>query len=179
MEGAAPVKILIAFYSRKGANYADGRIVNLPVGNTEAAARMIQKLAGGDLFEIDTVKPYPTDYQKTTEVAQRELGQNARPELTGRVDGMEAYDVVILGYPNWWDTMPMAVWTFLESYDFGGKTLLPLCTHEGSGMGRSESDIRTLCPGAKVLKGLAIKGSRVQRSGEDIEAWLAKTGLLG
>lgn len=173
------MKILIAFYSRKGANYVSGDIVDLPVGNTEIAAGMIQRRTGGDLFKIDTVKPYPADYQKATEIAQRELNQNARPELTSRVDHMGAYDTVILGYPNWWSAMPMAVCTFLESYDFSGKTILPLCTHEGSGMGHSENDIKTLCPGAKVMKGLAIKGSQVQRAGKDIEAWLKKSGLIG
>ena len=173
------MRILIAYYSRKGANYVSGDIVDLPVGNTEVAAGMIQKLTGGDLFKIDTVQPYPADYQKTTEVAQRELNQNARPGLTDRVDTMEAFDVIVLGYPNWWSTMPMAVYTFLEAYDFSGKTILPLCTHEGSGMGHSESDIKKLCPSAKILKGLPIKGSSVQRAQKDIEAWLKKAGLIG
>ena len=173
------MRILIAYYSRKGANYVSGDIVDLPVGNTEVAAGMIQKLTGGDLFKIDSVQPYPADYQKTTEVAQRELNQNARPGLTDRVDTMEAFDVIVLGYPNWWSTMPMAVYTFLEAYDFSGKTILPLCTHEGSGMGHSESDIKKLCPSAKILKGLPIKGSSVQRAQKDIEAWLKKAGLIG
>lgn len=172
------MKTLIAFYSRKGANYVSGDIVDLPIGNTEVAAGLIQKLTGGDLFQVDTVEPYPADYQRATEVAQRELNQNARPALTSRVEDMEAYDAVILGYPNWWGTMPMAVWAFLESYDFSGKTILPFCTHEGSGLGHSERDIQKLCPGAKVLKGLAIKGSQVQRAGKDIEAWLRRTHLL-
>ncbi len=172
------MKTLIAFYSRKGANYVNGSIVDLPVGNTEVVAGLIQKLTGGDLFKIDTVTPYPADYTQATEVAQRELNENARPALTGRVEGMEAYDTVILGYPNWWGTMPMAVWTFLDSYDFRGKTLLPLCTHEGSGLGHSERDIQRLCPGAKVLKGLAIQGSQVRRAEKEIEAWLKRASLL-
>lgn len=171
-------RVLIAYFSRKGNNYLNGRIVNLPVGNTEVAAKLIQSLAGGDLFHIDPITAYPTDYNETTDVARRELDLNARPAFAGRVDAMEAYDVVILGYPNWWGTMPMAVWTFLESYDFGGKTILPFCTHEGSGMGHSEDDIRKLCPGAKILKGLAIKGGQVQRVGKDIEAWLTRANLL-
>lgn len=172
------MKTLIAFYSRKGENYVGGEIKRLPVGNTEVAASMIQKLTGGDLFKIDTVRSYPEDYQETTEVAQRELSRNARPELAGRVEAMDAYDTLVLGYPNWWGTMPMAVWTFLEGNDFTGKTILPLCTHEGSGMGHSEADIRTLCPGAKVLKGLAVQGGKVQRAEKDIESWLKKAGLV-
>jgi len=165
---------LIAYYSRKGNNYVGGSIVNLPVGNTEVAAKMIQKLTGGDLFKIDTVKKYPSDYNETTEVAKKELRQNARPELSARVDNMEDYDLVYLGYPSWWGTMPMAVFTFLEAYDFSGKTIVPFCTNEGSGMGQSESDIRKLCPDARVLKGLPIRGGRVQEAENDIADWLTQ-----
>jgi len=173
------MKCLIAYYSRKGNNYVSGSIANLPVGNTEVAAAMIQKLTGGESFRIDTVKAYPFDYTKTTEVAQQELRQNARPELTDRVGDFLAYDVVFLGYPNWWGTMPMAVFTFLEVYDFSGKTIVPFCTNEGSGMGHSESDIKELCPKAKVLKGLAIRGGSVQGAGDDIAAWLKASGMEG
>ena len=171
------MKSLIAYYSRAGDNYVGGSIVNLPVGNTELAASMIQELTGGDLFRIDTVKKYPEDYHKTTDVAQTELRQNARPELTGHVHNMDDYGVIILGYPNWWGTMPMAVFSFLEKYTFAGKTIIPFCTHEGSGMGHSESDIRKVCPDAKVLKGLPITGGSVQSAGNDISAWLRKSGV--
>ena len=171
-------RTLIAYFSRKGRNYLDGAIVDLPVGNTEVAARMIQTLAGGDLFHIDTLKGYPADYTKATEVAQRELSQNARPALAGQVASLDGYDVVCLGYPNWWGTMPMAVWTFLEAHDFAGKTILPFCTHEGSGLGHSESDIKASCPGAKVLKGLAIKGGSVHRSESAIATWLRQAGVI-
>ena len=85
---------------------------------------------------------------------------------------VENYDIIFLGYPNWWDTMPMTVWTFLETYDFGGKTIIPFCTHEGSRMGRSEQDIKTLCPKATVMKGLPIKGSNVQNADKEIEKWV-------
>ena len=91
---------------------------------------------------------------------------------------MEDYDTIVLGYPNWWGTMPMAVFTFLESHDFFGKTILPFCTHEGSGMGHSESDIKAVCPGAKIEKGLAITGSKVNKSEKTIEGWLSTAGLL-
>lgn len=171
-------RFLIAYFSRKGDNYVGGRIVDLPVGNTEVAARMIQAHAGGELFRIDTVKPYPADYTETTEVAQRELREKARPALAGRMPDMAAYDVVLLGYPNWWNTMPMAVCTFLESCEFAGKTILPFCTHEGSGLGRSEADIRRLCPGAQVLKGLSITGSHVRKAESTIVAWLQASGAI-
>ncbi len=85
---------------------------------------------------------------------------------------MADYDIVYLGYPNWWGTMPMAVWTFLEAYDFSGKTIVPFCTHEGSRMGNSEQDIKKLCPEATVLKGLPIKGSDVEKADKNIEAWI-------
>jgi flavodoxin len=171
-------KHLIAYFSRKGDNYVGGRIVNLPVGNTEVAVSMIQKLTGSDTFKIEPLKDYPADYTKTTEVAQRELRQNARPALSGQVDRMADYGVIFLGFPNWWGTMPMAVCTFLEAYDFSGKTILPFCTHEGSGMGHSEHDIKKLCPGAKVLKGLPITGGSVQRAENDISVWLRQSGVI-
>lgn len=163
---------MIAYFSHKGNNYASGNIVNLPVGNTEVAARMIQKQTGGELFHIATTAVYPKDYKETTNVAKKELNENTRPAITEYIADMASYDVIILGYPNWWGTMPMAVFTFLEAYDLMGKTIAPLCTHEGSGMGRSESDIKKLCPGATVLKGLAIQGTHVGEAKNKIAEWL-------
>lgn len=171
--------ILIAFFSRTGNNYVNGSIVNLTVGNTEVAANMIQELTGGELFKINQMHPYAKDYNACTDEAKRELRANARPELTEKLDNIDEFETIILGYPNWWGTMPMPVWTFLESYDFSGKTILPLCTHEGSGMGSSERDIKKLCPNAKLLKGLAIRGGSVKNAGKDIESWLRTNRLRG
>lgn len=165
-------KSLIAYYSRKGNNYLDGRIVNLPIGNTEVVATKIQEITGSDLFEIDTVKPYPTDYTETTVVARNERRENARPELTERVDNMDSYDVIYLGYPNWWGTFPMPVFTFLESYDFSGKTIIPFCTHGGGGIGNSEGDIKKLCPNANVKSGFTILGSMVGKADNEIKDWI-------
>ena len=167
-------KILIAYYSRKGENYLNGGVVNLAVGNTEVVAKMASEITGGDLFEICTVKSYPVDYTETTEVAMVEKRTNARPELSTHVTNMDRYDTIILGYPNWWGTFPMAVFSFLEAYDFSGKTILPFCTHEGSGLGGSERDIRKLCPDAKALPGLAIRGGSVNGAGETIKLWFVK-----
>jgi len=167
-------KSLIAYYSRKGENYLNGNIVNLTVGNTEVVAKKIQSLTGSDLFEIDTVKPYPNDYTETTNVAKDEKRGNARPELTATVENIDSYDIIYLGYPNWWGTFPMVVFTFLESYDFSGKTIIPFCTHEGSGIGSSERDIKKLCPDAKVLSGLAIRGGSVNSADNIIKSWLLK-----
>jgi len=169
---------LSAYFSRKGNNYLGGDIVNLPIGNTEVIARKIQGLTGSDLFQIRTVQPYPEDYTEATRVAQDELSGNARPELTDIVADMDSYQVMYLGYPNWWGTMPMAVCTFLDSYDFSGKTIVPYCTHEGSGLGSSERDIIKLCPAAKVLSGLAIKGGTVCRADHDLANWLKRLDLL-
>lgn len=168
---------LIVYFSRKGNNYVGGRIINLPVGNTEIAARKIQSLTGGKLFQICTIKAYPTDYTQTTRVAQDELSANARPELPEIPDSIAGYNLIYLGYPNWWGTMPMALFTFLEAYDFSGKIIAPFCTHEGSGMGNSERDIKKLCPQAKVLPGLAIRGGSVAGSDGTIRDWLKKLGL--
>jgi flavodoxin len=126
-------KRLISFYSRRGLNYVSGRIVDLKVGNTEVVAQMIQKVAGGDLFRIETVADYPEGYEATTEVANEELRSNARPKLKGRVEDMGPYDVIFLGYPNWWGTMPMPVYTFLESYDLSGKTIIPSARTRAAG----------------------------------------------
>jgi flavodoxin len=172
------MKSLVAFFSRAGSNYVGGKVANLAVGNTEVAAGLIRDLVRGELFRIETVRAYPRDYEETTRVAQEEMRRNARPELAHRVQDMKDFGVGFLGYPNWWGTMPMPVFSFLEEYDFRGKRLLPFCTHEGSGLGKSENDIRRLCPGAKVEKGLAIRGANVQSSGSAIAAWLRQLRLL-
>jgi len=165
-------KCLVAYYSRKGQNYVSGKIVDLKVGNTEVVANMIQKMTGGDLFPIESVTAYPKDYTETTDVAKNELRAKARPKLTGRVENMKAYDVIFLGYPNWWGTMPMPVYTFLERYDLSGKTIVPFCTHEGSGMGRSEKDIAKACPKSTVLEGLAIHGTSASSAESDVSSWV-------
>ncbi|KMZ54604.1 flavodoxin [Dorea sp. D27] len=167
------MKTLIAYFSRKGNNYVGGNIVNLPVGNTEVAAKKIAALTGGDLFEIKTVRSYSEDYTACTEEAQQEFRTAARPELNGAIPDLSGYDVICLGYPNWWGTAPMAVFTFLESADVSGKIIRPFCTHEGSGMGHSESDIKKACSTATVEKGLAIRGGNIKNADRDIEQWVS------
>ena len=122
-------KCLIAYFSRAGNNYVSGSIVNLPIGNTEVVAKMVQEIIEGDIFLIDTIKSYPEDYTETTDVAKKELHDNSRPELSSLVENMNSYNVIFLGYPNWWGTMPMPVFTFLEEYDFSGKTIVPFFVH--------------------------------------------------
>ena len=173
----AKKKSLIAYFSRQGNNYVSGKIVNLKVGNTEVAAEMIQEITGGDLFRIEAAKAYPEEYTETTEVAKQELRTNARPELTGHLLNMASYNVILLGYPNWWGTMPMPVFTFLEEYNFSGKTIAPFCTHEGSGLGRSVADINKICPQSTILNGLAIRGGEVKNANGEVSGWLREIGI--
>ena len=170
-------KYLIAYFSRKGENYVNGQILDLPVGNTEVAAKEIQNLTGGDLFCIQPAREYAENYRKCVAEAREELQSGARPEILDCVRNWDAYDIIFLGYPNWCGTMPMPVWTFLESYDFAGKTILPFCTNEGSGMGHSEADIRGLCPTAALKKGLSVRGSSVGTARAEIAAGLKSEGI--
>ena len=170
-------KTLIAYFSHAGQNYSHGGIKNLKVGNTEVVAKKLHAMLGGDLFYIDTVQKYPDDHMKKIEIAKREYEQDARPELTARVENMDEYDTVILAFPNWWATMPMAVFTFLESYDFSDKTICPLITHGGSGFSDSLRDIARLCPKAKIIDGLAINGDNAATCDKDLEKWVKKIGL--
>lgn len=168
-------KILIAFYSRKGENYVNGSIKDLKEGNTKIIAKMIADITGGDLFEMDTVKEYPRDYYECIEVAKDELRQQARPQLKEYLKDLDKYDTVFIGYPNWWGTMPMAVCEFLEHCNLSGKKILPFCTNEGSGMGKSESDLKKLCPGSKIEKGLSIHGAEAAESRALVEKWVQRS----
>ena len=171
-------KTLIACFSHAGQNYSHGGIRNLAVGNTEVVARKINELIPSDLFHIDTVQKYPDDHMQKIKIAKREFEQGARPKLTARVGNMSDYDTVIVAYPNWWTTMPMAVCTFLEGYDWAGKTVCPLITHGGSGFSDSLADIRRLCPGATITEGLAVNGDDAATCDADLERWLDRIGLL-
>jgi len=151
-------KILIAYFSR--------------TGNTETVANIIAEETGGTLFKVETVTPYSDDYDECIDEAKKEQNEDARPALSTHVEDMSGYDVIYLGYPNWWGTMPMAMFTFLEEYDFSGKTIVPFCTHGGSKLGRSEGDIAKLVPDAKLLEGLAVSGSSVDGAGDTVKDWL-------
>ena len=168
-------KTLIVYYSRKGENYWNGSIKNLTRGNTEIVAEMIAEMTGADLFQVETVKTYDADYYTCIEEAKAELREGARPELKSYMDSLDGYDTIFVGYPNWWGTMPMAMFTFLEHYDLSGKRILPFCTNEGSGMGSSERDLKKICPGAAVEKGLSIDGAEAAGSRPQVEAWVKKT----
>lgn len=165
-------KKLIVFYSRAGENYVNGTLRRLQIGNTQIAAGMIQELTGADCFQIEQAEPYSESYNECIAQAQAHQRQNDRPALKRYPESLEEYDVIYLGYPNYWSTMPMAVFTFLEHFDFSGKIIKPFCTHEGSGLGSSVRDIRSLCPTAIVEDGLAVYGSRVKQARKTIENWI-------
>ena len=164
-------KRLVVYFSHKGENYSKGRIVNLEKGNTEVAAEMISNIADADIFEIVADKKYHFKYDDCIEIAKKELRDNSRPKLKDDID-IKEYDTIFVGYPNWWGTMPMPVWTFLEGKDFRNKRILPFCTHEGSGLGKSEIDIKKIVSDIEILKGLAINGSEVNNSEKQIKKWL-------
>ena len=162
---------VIVYFSREGNNYVNGSIVNLKTGNTEIAANFIRELTGAEIFRLEPVKAYSADYTECTKEAQAELRANARPAVNALPD-ISGYDTVYLGYPNWWGTCPMCVFTFIESQNWAGKTVKPFCTHEGSGMGHSESDLKKACAGADVKKGLAIHGADVLKAKTAIQNWI-------
>lgn len=165
-------KNLIAYYSRADENYVDGTLKMLKIGNTERAAGMISEFIEGDLFKIEQSRPYSKNYQACTEEAKEDQKKEFCPKLIRYPDSLDEYDVIYLGFPNYWGTMPMAVFTFLEHYDFSDKTIRPFCTHEGSGLGSSLKDIQRLCPNAVVKSGLAVYGSEVESSRKEIERWV-------
>lgn len=156
---SADSKVLVAYFSRAGENYNVGVVEK---GSTELLAELVAENTGGTLFHIKTVNAYPESYEECKKAAIQERDSVARPELAADVEDFDTYDVIYLGYPIWYGDMPMAVYTFLESYDFTGKTIVPFCTHAGSGLADTVRDIQAECPGAAVLDGLAVSGVTVQ-----------------
>lgn len=180
--------ILIAYFSRVGntdfgsdvdaTSSASIQLKNGGIaGNTELIAGMIQENAGGDLFLIETTEKYPAEYDEVLDVAQGEQGEAARPELASHVENMENYDVVFLGYPNWWGDCPMAVYSFLQEYDFSGKTVIPFCTSGGSGLSGTVSSIKGILGDATVLDGFAAGDSEVTTVQAAVETWVAGLGI--
>lgn len=146
-------------------------------GNTEQMAQAIQAETGGDLFKIEPAVPYTEDYDTLLDIAQQEQAEDARPELAAQVENWDSYDVVFVGYPDWWNDAPMAVYSFLEAYDWTGKTLVPFCTSGGSGFGRSLDKLPGSAPGAAILEGLHIHGDSVGGAAGDVAAWVDGLGL--
>ena len=174
---SADKKILVVYFSRTGEEYAIGRITK---GNTAIIAEYIAKKAGADTFEVKPATPYPDEYEACTEIAKQELESNARPAFAANVDNLAQYDTVFIGYPIWWGAVPRVMMTFLEANDFSGKTIIPFCTHGGSGLAGTEREIAEACPNAKVLSGLAIVGKTAQNdfpaAQKDVDTWLKDLG---
>lgn len=175
--GASSHKILVAYFSRAGENYGVGTVQK---GNTEKIAEMTAQQTGGALFKIEPMKAYPAGYKETTDVAKQEMNDKARPAITGHVDNMAEYDTIFLGYPIWWGDAPMAVYTFLEDYDFTGKTVVLFSTHEGSGFGNSVQSLQAALPKANVLQGFTMRGTVAQNGGAEAQQivgdWLRQNG---
>ena len=170
--------VLVAYFSRADENYNVGTIA---VGNTQILAEYITEQVGADSFHIETITPYPTNYDACCDVAKQELADKARPEINGSVENIDSYDIVFLGYPIWWGDMPMAVYTFMESYDFSDKVIIPFNTHEGSGSSGTYSKIKSALPNANVLDGMAIQGITAQAfnsdTGQTVRSWLDGLGF--
>lgn len=163
---------LVVFYSRADENYFGGEYRWIEVGNTEKVAKMIAQKIGADLFKIEQAVPYSANYKECIAEAKKDLQSKARPKLNTLPVNLDDYDEIYLGYPNYWGNMPMAVYTFLEAFDWLGKTIHPFCTHEGSGLSDTEREIKKVCTGAYVAKGLAIHGSSADKAQKTIDKWL-------
>ena len=170
-------KILVAYFSRTGEEYGVG---NITKGNTAKVAEIIAEKVGADVFEIKPVKPYPQNYKECTQVASQEKAKKVRPEIVGKVENFSDYDTIFLGYPIWWGDAPMVIYTFLASYDFAGKNIVPFCTHGGSGLSSTDQQFTLACPNAKILQGFEIRGTTAQNNKAETEskisAWLTKIG---
>lgn len=173
-------KKLVVFFSHTGENYNVGYIEK---GNTAIIADMIAEATGADKFEIEPVNPYPKEsYEKCIEIAKKEKNSNARPAIKHQKD-ISDYDVIFIGYPNWWGEVPMCVYTFIESQDWNGKTVIPFITHEGSGMSGTDKKIASACKGSTTLtgKGLAVQGKLAQEqqatARKNVNRWLDGLGI--
>lgn len=171
-------KVLLAYFSRAGENYYYGERTQLEVGNTEVLAGMISQLIGCDVHRIEPVDPYPEDYEETVARNVREQDADARPAIANPLASIEPYDIVLVGSPIWNVRAPMIMSTFVEGFDFTGKTVFPFTTYAVSGLGTTVRDYTAACPGATIGEGLAVRGEEVRDAGAAVEAWLARINLL-
>lgn len=177
-------KTLVVYYSLVLPDGADAsasasRVIvdDTPYGTTEYMAKVIQEETGADLFQIQTVQEYPTEYREVTAQASEEKESGFRPELASHIDNMDEYDTIFIGYPNWWGDMPMALYSFFDEYDLAGKTIIPFNTHGGSGFSQTVQSITELEPDAAVsTDGLSLSRSAVSSSRETIVTWLNNLG---
>lgn len=148
------------------------------LGNTQYMAYVIQENTGANIFRILPKNPYPTDHDALLEAAQEEIRTNARPEMEGTIEDFDSYDVVFVGYPNWNADMPYILYTFFETYDFSGKTIVPFNTHGGSGFSGTRETIAELEPNASMLEGKSISRNSIESAEQEIIDWLDSIGML-
>ena len=165
---------LVIYFSRSGENYFGGELKNIEKGNTEVIAEYIHELDGADLFKVESKVEYPADYMECIDVAKKEQQKDARPEIKQALEDISEYDTIYVGFPNWWGTLPMPMFTQLEKLDFAGKTVKPFVTHEGSGFGSSLKDLDKLCAGAEIRKGLSIPGAKVYDVKDAVDVWISE-----
>lgn len=158
MTAGAWAESLIIVYSRADENYVVG---NITVGNTMKLAQIIAEKTGAEIFEVKPSKPYPADYDTCIDVTKKEQNDKARPAFLEDKD-ISGYDTIYFGYPIWWGDIPMTLYTFIEAHDWSGKTVIPFCTHEGSGAGRTFSTLKSAMKGADVKSVTAVRGSTAQ-----------------
>lgn len=162
----------VIYYSRSGENYVNGQLEQLSKGNTMVVAEKIADYLEAELIRLIPKKDYPDDYQEMVELAEQEKKEQKHPEYQAIIQDISNYDELFIGYPNWWGTFPQVIATFLKQQELSGKTIYPFCTHEGSAMGTSVSDMIRLCPNAKIETGLAVRGSKAAVSDKTIANWL-------
>ena len=163
---------LVIYFSRNGENYFGGELKNIEKGNTEVIAEYIQEITGSDMFKVEPAVEYPADYMQCIDVAKKEQEEDVRPEVKELLEDISSYDTIYIGFPNWWGTFPMPMFTQLEQLDFSGKTVKPFVTHEGSGFGKSTKDLKKICKGADIKKGLSIPGANVGSAKSMVESWI-------
>ena len=168
---------LVAYFSRPGENYFIGGYRTVDKGNAKIIAERINKTTPSDIFEIEPINKYSDNYKKCCQEAKFEFENNIFPEIKNYIESVKQYKNIILVYPCWYETIPQIVATFLKHFDFANKNIYPVCTHEGSGLGKSEKDISKFCRRSKVHPGFAIRGTYAEKCASSIEKWIATLNL--
>ena len=166
------MKSLVIYFSRADENYFGGTMRYIDKGNTEVVAEYIRDILGADIFKVERKTPYAKEYMACIKEAKDEQSRGENPELKNYLDDISGYDLIFIGGPVYWGTLPQPMFTELERLDFSGKTVMPFTTHEGSGLANVPSDIKKICVGANIKQGLAIVGSTVRDSKQKIEKWI-------
>ena len=166
-------KVLIVFFSHAGENYAVG---NIKVGNTKLVADEIQKVTGGDEFEIVAERNYDMPYGSLTKLAKEEQERNEKPAFKGEVKDIDQYSTVFIGGPVWWGTYPQVMFSFFDKYDLNGKTIIPFTTHEGSGLGNVVEDLKKLYPNATFKEAFSIYGHETRNDLSKVDKWIKSLG---